>query len=128
MAHDPFWLPKGHQHRDLIGSSDNAFEQFQLNGPDIILSGYVHLNYCHAHQRIIVSHACTTTLDSLLTGFANSLNMQEGSAENLLISCYHSKNRYFSSLTKQASIKQKDGWYEQRLTKSQGDRHICSGE
>ncbi|ODN65864.1 metallophosphoesterase family protein [Methylophaga muralis] len=113
VAHHPFWLPTGHEHRGLIGGSDNAFEQFQHHGPDIILSGHVHLDYCHAHERIIVSHAGTTTSDRLLTGFPNSFNMLEGGPENLLISRYHLKNGEFAYLTKQSFIKQTDGWYEQ---------------
>lgn len=113
VAHHPFWLPTGHEQRGLISGCEEAFENFQTNGPDIILSGHVHLDYCHVHGGIIVSHAGTTTSDRLLPGFPNSFNMLEGDPSNILISRYHWSNGDFAYLTKQSFIKQYDGWYEQ---------------
>lgn len=113
VAHHPFWLPTGHEHRGLIGGADPAIEKFQDNGPDIILSGHVHLDYCHVHGGIIVSHAGTTTSDRLLEGYPNSFNMLEVQPERILISRYHWSKGEFAYLTKQSFIKQTDGWYEQ---------------
>lgn len=113
VAHHPFWLPTGHEHRGLISGSEQAFQAFQANGPDIILSGHVHLDYCHVQSGIIVSHAGTTTSDRLLPGFPNSFNLLEGDPKNILISRYHWSEGDFTYLTKQSFIKQSDGWYEQ---------------
>ncbi|AUZ85260.1 metallophosphoesterase family protein [Methylophaga nitratireducenticrescens] len=113
VAHHPFWLPTGHQHRGLIGGAETAIQQFQQNGPDIILSGHVHLDYCHVHGGIIISHAGTTTSDRLLSGYPNSFNLLEVDPDKILVSRYHWSGNDFAYLTRQLFIKQTDGWYEQ---------------
>jgi 3',5'-cyclic AMP phosphodiesterase CpdA len=112
VAHHPFWLPPGHEHRGLIGGGHQAFDKFQHNGPDVILSGHVHLDYCHAHRGIIVSHAGTSTSDRLLPGYPNSYNLLAGGPDNLLISRYHWSGEVFRCFAEQSFTKQADRWYE----------------
>lgn len=85
VVHHPFWLPKSHEKRELIGGRDAAIGQLAELNVDIIFSGHVHIAYTTVLEGVVISHAGTSTSNRLVAGQANSFNIISGDREYLEI-------------------------------------------
>lgn len=112
VAHHPFWLPPQYEARHLIGGRDQALASFKGSGLDVILSGHVHLDYCHVMDGMIISHAGTTTSDRLLPDTPNSFNLIQGDKHSLTIARHHWHQGEFQLSQSQAFHRENGQWYE----------------
>ncbi|EGL53289.1 putative 3',5'-cyclic-nucleotide phosphodiesterase [Methylophaga aminisulfidivorans MP] len=112
VAHHPFWLPPQYEARHLIGGRDEALASFKGRGLDLILSGHVHIDYCHVLDGMIISHAGTTTSDRLLPDTPNSFNVIQGDKNRLTITRHHWQQGEFQ-LSQSQTFQRKNGqWHE----------------
>lgn len=108
IVHHPFWLPPGHEKRELIGARDYAMRRLASANIDIILSGHVHIAYTQTLDGIIISHAGTSTSNRLQTGSHNSFNILRGNRQQLQIQTMEWRDNHFA-LAEEHRFKRTDG-------------------
>jgi 3',5'-cyclic AMP phosphodiesterase CpdA len=110
VAHHPFWLPATYEFRRLIGSRDEALEEFSAAGLDMIMSGHVHMAYAEVVKGVIISHAGTTLSDRLLPDQPNSFNRITGDRDHLVIELFEWNGEHFASHSQQHFKRTEHGW------------------
>lgn len=88
VAHHPFWLPKRFAKRNVVYGRDKALKQFSQLGPDLILSGHIHVPFVRLLKGIIISHAGTACSTRYVEEKPNSFNVIRGDNTQIEIQSY----------------------------------------
>jgi 3',5'-cyclic AMP phosphodiesterase CpdA len=88
VGHHPFWLPERFAKRNVIYGRDRALEQFSELGPDLILSGHIHVPFVRVLKGIIISHAGTACSTRYVEEKPNSFNVIRGDNAQIMIQSY----------------------------------------
>jgi 3',5'-cyclic AMP phosphodiesterase CpdA len=111
ITHHPFWLPAHVSDRGLIRRRDWAMSRLAKAGVDMILSGHVHLDFCHLLDGIVVSHAGTATSDRLLPGSPNSFNVLRGNRDGVKIAIRSWDGQQFAQSGLRDFRRDRGRWY-----------------
>lgn len=111
VAHHPFWLPERFARRHVIYGRNKALDSFRVYGPDIILSGHVHVPFVRILAGKIISHAGTATSTRLVEDNSNSFNLITGDSKRLEIRPFVWGGSRFHSSTANHFQKRDGDWF-----------------
>lgn len=114
VAHHPFWLPRRFEKRHIIYGRDQALQRFQGVGPDIILSGHIHVPFIRVLDGIVVSHAGTACSTRLVEGNPNSFNIIRGNSSRLKIQAYKWSGQEFEPEPPRCFTRSDGCWQEKQ--------------
>ena len=111
-THHPFWLPEHFSDRHLIYGRNLALSRFQNNGPDLILSGHIHIPFAQILNRTVILHAGTACSTRLVENHPNSFNIIRGNSEYLEIQTCNWTGEAFMPARPRVFAKKSDLWQE----------------